>query len=270
MLPVGAAGQEPLVSWHRSEAAPTPPAPIFHATAVVDLPTAVTLDKGLWQFEISHRFIPPFSDGGDALYGLDGPVNMRIALGYAASDHLSVTLGRSNLYDNVDLQFKYGRIDVAEGTLPLQAAVQLGGAWSTDYPGLDAGDSHSFQFYAQVVANARIGRRLALGVVPSYLYNAILESSDTEQALTIGLQGQFYVNKLMSLLAEWNITDSGYYYKHDAASIGIELETGGHFFKIVATNSTRLNPSQFLMGTNANFAPDNWHLGFNITRLLKF
>ena len=55
---------------------------------------------------------------------------------------------------------------------------------------------------------------------------------------------------------------------HDAGALGIELETGGHFFKIVVTNSIRLNQAQYLAGAFSPFEPGEWRLGFNITRLL--
>jgi hypothetical protein len=38
----------------------------------------------------------------------------------------------------------------------------------------------------------------------------------------------------------------------------------------MATNSVRLNPAQFVVGTPFSFAPDEWRLSFNITRLLSF
>jgi hypothetical protein len=36
------------------------------------------------------------------------------------------------------------------------------------------------------------------------------------------------------------------------------------------TNSLRTNPSQFLVGSEYAFEPDEWRLGFAITRLLRF
>ena len=70
---------------------------LFHSTYLINLPTAETLQKGDFEFEISHRFVPPVNEGKDALYGLDGPVNVRIALGYAISNKLVATLARSNV-----------------------------------------------------------------------------------------------------------------------------------------------------------------------------
>lgn len=258
------------VGWTRANRAPREVTRIFHATAAINLPTAETLQRGFCQFEISHRFVPPFSGGFDDLYGLDGPVNLRLGLGYAPTDHLLITLARSNVRDNVDLQLKYGRVRAGKGSFPVQAALVAGVAWNTDVPWRDGTNRRDFQPYVQAVINARPAPRWAVGVVPTILYNSILESEDIERALTLGVYAQWYLTRMLSLMAEWNITEAGYYYRHDAAAFGIDLETGGHVFKIVATNSTALNPSQFVIGTNDDFDPDHWRLGFNITRLLKF
>ena len=262
--------QSERAGWTRADRSPRDEARLFHATVAVNLPTSETLQRGLYQFEISHRFVPPFSGGFDDLYGLDGPVNIRLGLGYAVTDHLLVTLARSNVMDNLDLQVKYGSVSAGKGSLPVQGALVAGVAWNTDVPWRDGTHSRDFQLYGQAVVNFRLASKWAVGIVPTVLYNSILESEDVEQALTLGVYGQWYLTGLLSLLAEWNITEAGYYYRHDAAAFGIELETGGHFFKIVATNSTALNPSQYVIGTNDAFDPDEWRLGFNITRLLKF
>ena len=41
-----------------------------------------------------------------------------------------------------------------------------------------------------------------------------------------------------------------------------------HFFYLFTTNNTRLNPSQYLVGADADAGPDNWRLAFGITRHL--
>ena len=76
---------------------------IFHSPQSANLPTAETLQKGQWLFEISHRFFPPVSDGADALWGFDGPVINRLGLAYAASDRVMFGVLRSNLSDNLEI-----------------------------------------------------------------------------------------------------------------------------------------------------------------------
>jgi len=266
--PVGA--QDQPRQWERRVAPTRPPLPVFHATQVVSLPPAGTLGKGEWQFEIGHRFYPAISEGADAFWGLDGPVNMRLGLGFAPSNRILLTLARSNFMDNWDFQAKVGALEAEVGPLPFMLAVQAGAAWSTDVPDREAGDSGNFQYYGQLILNARIAERLALGVVPSYLYNVSLDPADPVQDLFWGFYGQLYLTRVLSLMGELNLSEKRGDLEHQAGAFGIELETGGHFFKIFLTNSLRLNPSQYLVGTDFPFEPEEWRLGFTVTRLLRF
>ncbi len=270
LMPSVAEAQDPPVSWERraeaTEARPT----AFPATQVINLPTAETLSGGEWQFEIAHRFLPAVSEGSDALWGLDGPANMRLGLGFAPTDRLMVTLARSNFLDNWDLQLKYRAFAGEAGGLPFLVAAQVGGAWSSEVPERDSGDKGNFQYYGQLVLNTVLADRLAVGIVPSYVYNVLLDRIDPVEDLFWGFYGQLFLTDIFSINGEVNLGENGAELTHNAGSFGIELETGGHFYKIFLTNSVRLNPAQFLVGTDVPFEPDEWRLGFSITRLLRF
>jgi hypothetical protein len=274
LLMMGATGvassQEPPVRWQRSAEPPVPPLTVFHSMQGINLPTAETLARGEFQFEISHRFVPPFSAGTDAFWGLDGPVQYRLGLGYAFTDRGFVSLARSNLQDNVDLQVKYRLYEQNNKHVPWMLGLLGGVGWNTDVADRDAFDSRNFQYYAQVVVNARVVRGVTLGVVPSYLYNPIIDDATASHTVSLGINGQVYVTGALSFLGEWVVSTEHGEYQHPVGSGGIELETGGHFFKVFATNSTSINPSQYLAGSVSPLTFDELRLGFAITRVLHF
>lgn len=261
--------QDEQISWKRSEEKTLEDLQLFHSTQSVNLPTTETLHQRNLEFEISHRFVPTIKSGGKTLYGFDGPVNMRLALGYAVTDKMVLTLGRSNLRDNVDLWWKYKFLEVHDASLPFAAAVRLGGAWNTEVADRAAGDSRNLQYFGQLIINTLVMKRLGIGIVPSYLDNSYIFTDDRQYSFTLGNYYQLYLSRLMSVLFEWNPVVTGFRTKNNPVSFGIELETGGHFFKIILTNSTLLNSSQFLAGTDNSFNSGQWHIGFNITRLLS-
>ena len=121
--------QERKVRWKSSEPVQLDLS-LFHSTEVVNLPTAETLQKGDFNFEISHRFNTPISAGWGELYGFDGSVSMRLALGYAITDHLLFTLGRSNIDGNIDYRFKYKAFQIRNDVLPTLVSVRIGGAYN--------------------------------------------------------------------------------------------------------------------------------------------
>jgi len=262
--------QEPPVRWQRREAPTVPPVSVFHATQSANLATAETLRRGEWLFEISHRFLPPVSGGAEALWGLDGPVVNRLGLSYAVSDRAMVGLVRSNLADNVELGSKLKLAEGGRNAIPFQVALNAAVAWKGQLPnegGLEDGES---QAYVQILLNALFGGRLAAGAAPTVLRNPRVEDATAATTFALGLHAQLYVSEQVSLLGEWVATERRPGLEHDAGSFGIELETGGHFFRLLLSNSARMNPSQFLGGTPYAFEPDQWRLGFNVTRVLVF
>ncbi len=270
LAPLGARGQDRLVRWQRTSDATEVPITVFHSPQSANLPTAETMLRGEWQFEISHRFLPPFSDGSDALWGLDGPVFIRLGLAFAFHDRGMVTLQRTNLDDNLDLNVKLRVFEAGRGSAPVMLAVVAGTAWNDDAPLLLDGSTRAWQYYGQLTANVMLGERFAVGVVPTFLRNPRLNVVEVENAFSVGILGQLYLSQHVSLLGEWNISEERTELEHDAGTLGVELETGGHFFKLVISNSVRLNPAQFVAGTPFPFTADEWRLAFNVTRLLHF
>ena len=131
-------------------------------------------------------------------------------------------------------------------------------------------EDNEAQYYAQAILNAAFGDRLALGVVPTGFYNLRIEDVDPVSTFVLGLHGQYYTSGSLSFLAEWIMSVESVAYPRDSVSFGIDLETRGHFFKILLTNQVRMNPTQFMVGTPFEYGRDDWRLGFNITRILSF
>jgi len=262
--------QDSPVRWERRNPPATPPITVFHSTQAANLATAETMRKGEWLVEISHRFLPPVSDGSSALWGLDGPVFNRLGLAYAVTDRVMVGVLRSNLTDNLELDAKARLFEGGRDAVPFMVGVMGGWAWNTEVPDSPEYDSNEGQAYAQLIVDALVGKRLALGVVPTYLYNPRIEDESATSAFVLGLNGQVYLSPMVSFLGEWVVSESRPGLEHDAGTFGIELETGGHFFKLVLTNTARMNPTQHLGGTPYAFSAHELRLGFNITRILSF
>ena len=271
-------------TWQSSPPPAPKPVEVFRSTMMANLPTATMLYKGDWHYEISHRFYPPLVDGYDSNFGLDGPASMRMAFGYGLSDRFTVTLGRSSLMDNLDLQIKNRVWDASSNSSSSALAVQIGLAWNTDadhiqrYVDRNRTDSANFQYYVQLIYNARLfDDRFAVGIVPSYLYNSVIYSVEKQQTFTLGTYYQLYFDDMWGVWIEYSPTLSGYQcilepsqtgHSHNSLSSGISIETGGHVFYFFATNNTRLNSAQYLVGAPYTADPSNWRLGFAITRYL--
>lgn len=268
LLAQPASSQSERPHWQRGAAARLG-LQLFHSQHAFNLPTAEVLRKREMEFEISHRFLPPLKEGLDTFYGLDGPVNMRLALSFALTDHWQAALGRTNASDQIDLQIKRGGLQLTSGTLPLLLGAQAGAAWNTQVIGRDRGNSRNVQFYGQLILNTLYAKRLGVGLVPTWLYNSDILSPDRQYALTLGGYVQYWLGRSFSLCAEWIPTLSGTRHSYNTVSFGLERETGGHFFKILVSNNAQLNTALIHGGADTKAGAEGWRLGFMITRLFK-
>jgi len=265
--------------WQKSESVTQVEKSLFHATQTANFPTTETLDKGGWMYEISHRFSTPIKEGENSLWGFDGPARIRFALAYGITDDLMVTLGRSNITDNYDLQFKQKLFHLANSYIPSEVSIVGGLALNSEVPQTldrDKFDSDNLQLYAQLIYNTiLLDDKLAIGLVPSFLYNSFIYAVDKQYSFTFGSYIQYYFNRTWSLWIEHNAIITGYQGKirldetkksFNSLVFGATLETGGHIFNIIVSNNARLNPSQFLVGANDSAGENMWRFGFSIIR----
>jgi len=277
-IPIAVAAQP---SWQPAAPAGAARLELFRSVMTANYPTAETLERGDFHYEISHRFHPPIDAGYDANFGFDGPASMRTALSYGVTEDLMVTLGRSSVLDNLDLQVKYRAWQRPGSRLPVAAALNLGLAWSTELPALvDRGkaDADNVQGYAQAVLNARaLGDRLGIGLVPSYLHNSAIFAVDRQYTVTLGTYAEYQLTSVFALWSEYSPVLAGYQgillpgetgRSHDSLALGVSIETGGHFFYLFATNNTRLNPALYLVGAADKIEPGSMRVAFGITRYL--
>jgi hypothetical protein len=243
---------------------------IFHSSQSANLPTTETLREGNWLFEISHRFVPPVSDGANALWGLDGPSIIRLGLSHSPMDGVLIGIQRTNADDNLELNAKAVVLEHSSEGFALDVGAMAGVAWNLGLFEVDGAVDNESQLYAQMLVDAKLGSNLAVGVVPTWLRNPRLKDFDAANAFTLGLHGQAYLTRSVSLLGEWIFSERRADLENDSGTFGIELQTRGHYFKLLVTNQYLMNPTQVLAGSPNPFELDQLRFGFNLTRLLPF
>lgn len=240
-----------------------------HSICGILLPTSTTLGKFEGQLDIIHHFYPKISEGFDALYGLDGPVINRFAFHFGYSKDGYVTIARSNQTDNYSLELKHKLIKKYTGKFPFDMAIRTGAAWNTQVVSRNRTDSRNFQYFAQIIFNTLLKNHIGLGIVPGWVNNSNIFSSDIKNQISLGLHVQYYFSKMISFPIEFIPVISGKS-KFHTFNAGIELEIGGHFFKVFVTNNSSINPTQSLPGADLDVLSGDVRFGFMITRLLVF
>ena len=91
----------------------------------------------------------------------------------------------------------------------------------------------------------------------------------------MGFGARYKLSKRLSLNAEYfytlnpnaKVMETRYY---NSASVGIDIETGGHVFQIMLTNSQGMREGTFIPQTTDSWLKGGIHLGFNISRVFAF
>ena len=56
---------------------------------------------------------------------------------------------------------------------------------------------------------------------------------------------------------------------YNPLALGIDIETGGHVFQIILTNSVGMEENAFLGHTSGRWLDGDIHIGFNISRVFQ-
>jgi len=248
----------------------------FKATHVINGQSVEAPGKGVLQFIIMHRFNAFNQDGNSITYnffGLDA-ANIRIGLDYGINDRLSVGLGRSSLQKMYDGSFKYKLLRQTEGGgMPVTVVWYSDMAIETDNRSTSAEEvafSSRLNYTHQLLIARKFNKNLSLQLTPTYIHRNQVVSPNPNDVFSMGFSGRYMLTKRTSVNAEYFYLFPGYTANNYANvfSLGFDIETGGHVFQLMFTNSPGMIEPQFIAQNQGNF----WktlRFGFNISRVFN-
>jgi hypothetical protein len=246
----------------------------FKAIHLINAQTVESPAKKDLNFIIMHRF-GKLNDGAYNFFGLDN-ASIRLGLDYGITDKLAIGVGRSSLEKTFDGYIKYKLLQQTEGKREFPVSVSLLAAINHMTLRLDTFVSaqNKTTYVTQLMIARKVSTSLSLQVAPTYIhYNRYpaLRSAKEVFAATIG--GRLKFTKRMSITAEYNYLVPGMLDAVDlknSLSLGYEIETGGHVFQLVFTNSAGMIESQYLSKTDGTWGKGDIFFGFNISRNFSF
>jgi mono/diheme cytochrome c family protein len=248
------------------EAKKKPDQPAFQGVSLANLPTDTPIEGGHFQFRIAHRFFPAVDSGRRTFFGLDGPGAILLGFGYGLSDRLSVTLGRTNQFQEWDLAFHYRALAATED-LPFGLALHAGTSLTTAaYPGRTVFSSPNFRAHVELSLSGRLSDRISLLVVPAFVSNPDQRDPGGRGTFALGLGGRWMFLDEIAFIAEWIPVLSGYRAGANSWSFGLEKKIGGHVFQIFILNAVGSTPGQYLPGPDLRDQDTHPRIGFNIYR----
>ncbi len=247
----------------------------FKASRVILGHSIEQAKKGEMEFRISHRF-GQLNGGGYELWGLD-QAWIHFSLEYSPIDRLTFGLGRSNYQKTFDGYAKYAILQQQSGrrTIPISLSVVGSAEYKTiknDIP--DFNNSHRLAYVAQALVARKFNDNLSLQLSPTFVHRNYVESSEmANDVYAVGFGGRYKLSKRISLNAEFfwvnDLTGPEGVTNQYPLSLGFDLETGGHVFQIMLTNSLPMREAAFLTETRGKWSDGGIHLGFNISRMFS-
>lgn len=242
----------------------------FKATQIINAPTVEAPGKGGLQFLIMHRF-GRINEGAYALFGLDN-ATIRFGLDYGLTNTLAVGIGRSSLDKTYDASVKWKVLQQQQKGMPLTVSLYALIANSTlrytDKPFLNA---RLRTLYAtQLLLARKFSPKVSLQLSPTWLHlNLVPSRRDKNDVFAVTAGGRFKISKRTSFNAEYTFLPDGQVVSntvHPSLSFGFDIETGGHVFQLVFTNSQGMIAPYYIAKTGGSWGDGAIFFGFNISR----
>ena len=234
----------------------------FKGLQVITLQSTKMPAKKEFYFVVSHRF-GTVKGGISEFFGFDDATT-KIGGIYGLTDWLAVSGSRHTLSKVYETSVKYRLARqsdlfpfeiVGYNTLDINSLLK-----KDDYPKIEFSDR--LTYITQLIVSRKISERLSLELVPSYihknLYNPEIEN---DNQFALGYGGRIKISKRLSVNLEYayNFNKPDFY--KNPLSVGLDVETGGHIFQLLFTNSQSMTESGYLTSATGDWGKGDFFFG---------
>ncbi len=243
---------------------------LFRGNRLVNGHSSKFTNKGELILFISHRF-GKLNGGFYELFGLD-QASMRFGFDYGISNRFNIGMGRSTIHKTYDL---YAKLKLVQATTQKRFDIVAIGGYSAStlrnyFPQGSDGLEDRSTLWGQLLIATQV-KNLSIQLMPTALnsgYIPALGDSHTNYALGAGASAK--ISKRVSLNAE-------YYYQinndfpnaSSPLSFGVDVETGGHLFQLIISNTQAMFEKGFISENTGNWADGEIYFGFNLIRVFN-
>lgn len=242
--------------------------PAFKALQIVTGQSTKLSAKKEWYIVVAHRF-GDISTGFKNFFGLDD-ASTKLGVIYGVTDGISVSLSRETNMKTFEGAVKYKLVKQTEN-FPADIVGYNVMALNTDldkdnYPYLKFGDR--LAYLTQALISRRFNEKFSLQLTPSYIHKNLYDPAieDKNQFLA-GLGGRYKISKRISLNAEYFVNFDNHSFYKNPLSLGMDIETGGHVFQLLFSNSQINSDIGYLSNAVGKWGKGQIFFGFNLYRV---
>ena len=226
-------------------------------------------EKELYLY-VSHRF-GSINGGIKTLFGLD-IANTKIELLYGLSNNLQIGFSRESLKKTYALNAKYN-LTTQTSKLPfnssLYASYNYNSSLNEDiYPNLNNSDRNFF--FGQLLLSKSFSDKISLQLSPSYAKKGFTETIfEQEDNVILGVASSYRISNRLAFNVEYsaNLDRPEISPFSDVLSFGIDIETGGHVFQLLFSNTQTIDDVSVITDAEGSWKDGEIYFGFNILRV---
>ena len=245
----------------------------FKGSRVVNGHSVETKGAGELEFIIGHRF-GTINSGPYNFFGLD-QAYIRIGLEYGIDGRLDVGFGRNSFNKIYDGYLKYKALRQSNGGSPVTvtafASMGVQGAPQKQFDSTITFFRRASYTYQLLIAR-KITPELSVQISPTFVHvNRVDQTILKNDQPALGIGARYKITGSVTINAEYfyriNPLPGTPYY--NSIGIGVDVETGGHVFQFVFSNTQGMVERTFINETEGDFLKGGIHFGFNITRAFQ-
>ncbi len=249
---------------------PTYASAVFKGLKVINFESTKLVAKKGFNFIVSHRF-GTVKNGFQNLFGLDEAVT-HLNFVYGLSDNINISASRSSNQKIYEVATKFRLVNQQAGKIPFTVvgytSVLANTSLDTDnLPKLEF--KHRLSYVAQLLVSRKMNNNLSLILSPTFFHDNYLTDDFQENSqYGVGFGGRYKLGKRWSLNTEYGVhlnRSENSLYKNPF-SIGVDLETGGHVFQLLFTNSQSMNTNGVFGTSTGEWGESDVYFGFNLAR----
>lgn len=246
----------------------------FKGIQVCNMQSTKMTAKNEWYFLVTHRF-GDLKEGFDNFFGLDNALT-QIGGIYGAKEWLSFGLSRHTYNKTFELSAKYRLFNQMVDGFPVTIVgyntMEINSSKFDKelYP--DFKNVNRFAYSNQLLISRRFSEKFSFEVNPIYIHKNLYDAqpnTEKEDQFLVGMGGRYKLSKRISFNLEYalriNPAENEYY--HNPLTAGLDIETGGHIFQLVFSNSQPMNNVAYFTNATGKWNGGSLYFGFNLYRV---
>lgn len=246
----------------------------FKALQICNMQSTKMPEKGEFYFLVTHRF-GDLTKGLDNFFGFDNALTKLGGI-WGVTDWLSVSASRHTYHKIYETSVKYKIADQKTNGFPLSIVgyhtMDINSELKKDalLPGLKF--NHRLAYTSQLLISRKFSEKFSMEVAPIYVHKNLYDAiTDQKDLFLVGGGARYKLTKRLSVNAEFaakvNLPEGYVSVYQNPLSIGMDLDTGGHVFQFVFSNSQPMNDVSLYSNTSGNWDGGGIYFGFNMYRV---